>query len=811
MQLRSILKGLLVAGSFFGRASAQTPGLYDETVLRTLDLTFAQSNWYTLLGQNYGTGVDLGADLTVEGVTYPNVGVHFRGGSSYRFIGTSQKKPFGISMDAFVPGQRLLGYKTLNLNNAYLDPTFVREVLSYNVFRRYLPAGKANFVVLRVNGVNWGVYVNVQQVNKDMMREWFVDEDGARMEADALLPGAVPNGSALTWLGSTPSSYFNNYDLKTTTLPQPWTPLIDTCSALNNTPLATMEAALQPRFALDAALRMIAANMVLVNPDSYVSTGHNYFVFHDAYHDRVQTIPWGMNLPLGSSILAGSTTAQRSAWNLFTNQSNSGRPLLSRSWALPALRQRYLAHVRTILTREFSWSLLQPRIAAYQNLIAAEVAADSKKLYPTAAFTANLSQDFVAGFTTISGLQPLVNGRAAYLQGHPELNRPAPTIANVAHQPTSPAPGATVWVSATIAGPAAAVGTATLYSRAIGPFQETPMFDDGQHMDGAANDGVYGAALPTYPPGSFVDYYVGAASTAAAGGAMTFAPPTAEFGAFEVRLPFLPGSGPVRINEFLADNSTVIQDPFGEWDDYLELVNVSPVAVDLSGMHLTDDLLNPTKFTLPAGTTIPADGTLLFWCDEDGAQGPMHANFKLAAGGEVVALFAADGITMLDSFTFGPQATDVSTGRLFDGGGPWVTFPVPTPYAHNENAGCGSRSYSGQSYASQSMALAVTGFAGVGSSFAFDVTAGPANAPGVLVVSLFADHAPLAGSPGALLVQTGPATVMPIALGPAGSAWLPLAVPGDPLLAGLTAYAQTAAIGGTAIELSSAVEVVLCP
>jgi len=116
-------------------AAAQTPDLYDETVLRTLDLTFAQSNWYQLLQQNYGTGVEVLADLTVDGVLYPTVGVHFRGTSSYTFIGSSQKKPFGISLDAVLPEQRLQGYKSLNLNNAYLDPTFVREVLCYRVFR----------------------------------------------------------------------------------------------------------------------------------------------------------------------------------------------------------------------------------------------------------------------------------------------------------------------------------------------------------------------------------------------------------------------------------------------------------------------------------------------------------------------------------------------------------------------------------------------------------------------------------------------------------------------------------------------------
>ena len=85
MQMRiAIVLALAVAGS-----AAQTPDLYDETVLRTLELTFPQSNWYQLLQANYGTGVELQGDLTVDGVTYPSVGVRFRGYSSYSFIGSS--------------------------------------------------------------------------------------------------------------------------------------------------------------------------------------------------------------------------------------------------------------------------------------------------------------------------------------------------------------------------------------------------------------------------------------------------------------------------------------------------------------------------------------------------------------------------------------------------------------------------------------------------------------------------------------------------------------------------------------------------
>ncbi len=806
-RLLTALLAALLAAAISTAAIAQD--LYDETVLRTLHLTFAQSNWYQLLEQNYNTGVELAADLTVDNVTYPNVGVHFRGQSSYLFIGSSQKKPFGISMDAFVPGQRLRGYKTLNLNNGLGDPTFVREVLSYSVCRQYMVAGKANFVVLRVNGNNWGVYVNVQQVNKDMMGEWFTDESGARFEADAWLPGAVLNGSSLTQLGTTSASYEHNYDCKTPELLDPWTPLIDTCAALNNGPLATLNATLQPVLAVDQALRMNAAQVVLVNVDSYVGTGHNYFLYHDALHDRMNTIPWGLNLTLGCLALTGATTAQRSSWDLFINSTNTGRPLTNRLWAVPELRERYLAHVRTMLDQTFSWQVLQPRIAAWQSLIASEVAADTKKLYTTASFTSNVTQDYVTGGAMISGLQGLISGRQTYLQNHPEVARPAPGIRNVAHQPAVPPLHAVIQVTATVSGPAV-VGAVTLWSRAIGAYAATPMFDDGQHGDGIRGDSVFGATMPSYAPGSLVQYYVGA--TSAASGAMTFFPRTAEFMPLQVNLPRPSGAGPVRINEFLALDTAVIQDPAGEWEDYVELHNGSSAPVSVGGMYLTDSLQNPTRFMLPAGTTIAAHGTLLVWCDQDLAQGPLHANFKLSGNGEDIALFAADGVTLLDSFTFGPQVSNVAIGRLGDGGLPWVSFPVPTPNTTNDLTGCGVRAYSAQSYASHTMSLAVTGSPRVGVTFSFGAAGGPPLAPGFLVLAPQPAHLAVPASAITALVELGGTTAwQPIVLDSSGACSLPVAVPSVPSLAGFHCFVQVVALSGIAFAASNGLEIVVCP
>ena len=131
----------------------------------------------------------------------------------------------------------------------------------------------------------------------------------------------------------------------------------------------------------------------------------------------------------------------------------------------------------------------------------------------------------------------------------------------------------------------------------------------------------------------------------------------------------------VVINELMADNDNIIQDPQGDNDDWLELHNLTDSAVSLTGMYLSDKADNPTKWQFPDGTMIPANGYLIVWLDEDhndeDATEGLHANFKLSKGGETVMLVGPDaqGNVVLDSVTFGNQETDVSYGRLPNGTG----------------------------------------------------------------------------------------------------------------------------------------------
>ena len=141
------------------------------------------------------------------------------------------------------------------------------------------------------------------------------------------------------------------------------------------------------------------------------------------------------------------------------------------------------------------------------------------------------------------------------------------------------------------------------------------------------------------------------------------------------------------INEVLAANKTILADSNDEYDDWIEIYNNSNSPINIAGYHLSDDPLDPTQYTIPTSnatlTTVPANGYLIFWADNDTEQGANHTNFKLSASGGSVHLYDTDGTTLEDEITFPAMGEDSSYGRLEDGGNSWEVFTTPTPNSTN--------------------------------------------------------------------------------------------------------------------------------
>ena len=773
-----------------GPAPGQTPDLYDEGVFRTFELTFADPVWYITLATSYPSETYFKADLKVDDITYKDVGVRFRGWSTYRLA--LLKKPFKISMDAFVPGQNLYGYRTLDLNNGGNDPTFMREVLTYHIFRKYSPAPKANWVKLVVNTVNIGVYVNVQPINKDFGREWFKNEDGNRYQAE-LHWNAPANGSALVWLGTRPESYQYSYDLKNEKSPDPWLDVIAVCDVLNNRTLTEMEQQLPGLLSVQSALWMLALNNVVDNPDTYYFLPHNYYLYFDVFQARMHLLSWDMDLSF-------SCTWQDN-WKMdpFHMSTDPNRPLISRLLQVPRWKETYLAHCRTVLENDLRWDVLGPLVAKWQALIDKEVQADPIRIFSYEAFKANVTQNTEER----SGLKPMVDTRRAYLLGLDAFKRPLPAVSGVHQTPGKPTASSEVWVTAAVKA-SAGVQDVFLNYRTRGPFLRVQMHDDGKHHDGAPGDGVGGGRIPPQGPGQQVDYFLEARCAASAGGAMVFEPRTAAHAPFT----FVVEPG-LRVSEFLAVNNTGIRDEKGEQEDWIEILNPTGQTLPLDGLYLTDNLSKPTRWKFPAGHSLAPDATLLVWADNEAGDGPLHATFKLSGGGEEIALFDRDGKTPLDAVAFGPQHHDVSTGRVPGFPGVWVTFPASTPWAENRPVPCGHLAYGGLR-SSAAFDLAPLGTPRIASVVSYKVGKAPPSTPGLLALS----PAPFEGEVGALgtlLLDPSGLVLLGILTDASGTATPHISIPAAPALVGAVFYLQAFVYDGKAGGFSAGVMTRICP
>jgi spore coat protein CotH len=411
--------------------------LYDAATLRTFFLEFEDKDWEKQLMAFHRTDVDVPAKLTVDGKTYAGVGVHFHGASSFMMVGEGQKHSMVLAVNFEHPEQRLYGYRTLNLLNSHEDPSFLRTVLSQSIARQYLPAAKANFVRVVINGESWGIYANAQHLNKDFFKEWYGTSKGTHWRT----PGS-PNGDAgLTYIDESPASYKRRYEIKGQDDSQAWTNLIRLCRVLNKTPTDDLEKALAPLLDIDGALRFLALDIALVNGDGYWTRASDYDIYLDE-KGRFHILPYDSNENfsagrgggrggrggpggrggggMGPGFGGGGGGVQLDPL-FWINQTNSVRnkPLLSKLLEVPALRTRYLGYIRDIAEKWLDWEKLGPLAQQYHALIDSDVKADTRKL--------DSYEEFASSLTEGSGnsLRAFADKRRAFLLNHPQIKESA--------------------------------------------------------------------------------------------------------------------------------------------------------------------------------------------------------------------------------------------------------------------------------------------------------------------------------------------------------------------------------------------------
>jgi hypothetical protein len=394
--------------------------LYDTGTLRTLFLDFENADWEKELSDFHDTDVEVPATLMVDGKTYKDVGVHFRGMSSYMMVGEGRKRSLNLSMDLVKEKQDLRGYRTLNLLNSAGDPTMMRAVLYSEIARHYLPVPRANWVRVVVNGEYWGVYVNAQQFNKDFAEEWWGSKKGARWKA----PGSPGGRAGLEYLGDDVAKYKERFQIKSKDDPKSWAALIELCRVLNQTPADQLVEKLSPILDIEGTLKFLALENVFINTDGYWTRSSDYSlyrdeggIFHIVPHDMNETFkePEGPGMDRSRS--------RGVALDPLVSAENERMPLLSKLLAVPSLRARYLGLIHEIAGTWLAWEKIAPIVEQYRSTIADAVKADTRKLAPTEAFEKGIAVSdpeptAEPGRRRSMSLKSFADQRRAYLLGY---------------------------------------------------------------------------------------------------------------------------------------------------------------------------------------------------------------------------------------------------------------------------------------------------------------------------------------------------------------------------------------------------------
>jgi len=615
--------------------------------------------------------------------TLDSIGFRLRGGTSRQAF----KKSFKVSFNSFTKGRRFHGVKKLNLNGEHNDPSIIRSKLSFDLYHDVgVIAPRASHTRVYINGAYYGLYISVENVDEELLSRNYGDDTGILWKClypadlhyisdDPAVYEGLKNGAALV------------YELETNAKGEDFVPLARFIRMLSKTPPAAMADSLESLLDVPTVLKYFAMDVLVGQWDEYRSLMNNYYLYYMRIENRFTLIPYDYDNTFGVDWFSINWSTAN-PYNYPKVQAGV-RPLSEVLLAQNTYRDLFTHFLSYYNTNVLALPRWESRIDRIRDTITSAALQDSMRMLDYH-FTA---ADFINSYTSGSysnqhvkfGLKQFVNLRNSSLPTQLAFTNAPPTAYNIAVTPENPRGEDSIVVTAACFG-SMGVQRVTLLYTAVGSdsVRRFPMVNipiNGTPVVEKADRWI--VTLPPLGAGARGSFTLELQDNIAQ---VQISPHLA---AIPIRTQTQSGTGLV-INELLADNTNVIADQNGEYDDWIELYNVGSSAIALTGKYLTD---NPTarskwRFAQPNLSINPGE-FLLVWCDDQTTQAGIHTNFKLSANGEYAAIVDTDGVSVIDSISFGPQAKNISFGRSPDGGAQWRTM-TPSPGRANAVTGVGT-------------------------------------------------------------------------------------------------------------------------
>jgi CotH kinase protein len=506
-------------------SKAQSKGdLFDASYVHDVRINFIQKDWKDKLDSLRMANSDnmLIGKVMLDGKQYDNVGIAYAKNPTYMTAG--RRNPWTIRLNYIDKKQNHGGHLSFNISQALRDPSMVREVLGYEIARKYMPSPNSGFINLNVEGENRGIHVGIQAMDETFLAKNFANTEGAffRCVPDTRNEIGVKGECEMVYGALKPQKdvrcMMMNFEMLSK---NGWDDLIELTQTLNNDP-----ANVYKLLNIDRTLWFLAYNNVLVNLNSYNGQfSGNYYMYKDK-SGQFSFIPTELNLIFGSM----KNTDGRSDLDLnglatldpLLYLNSVDKPLIAQLLKNQDFKKIYFSHVKQILADWFESGKYKTRAETLQKMITPYFEEDKLPPYQSAEFKRSLNET-VGTVTKIPGIVELMTLRAKFLKKHPDMLVVQPEISDVSFSSRKKMSTQTITEFHVKAKVDRFPRRVRIFYRPVGftgAFAEAQMFDDGNNHDLAAGDKIFGLAIKPQGKYDAIEYYILAENA----GAATFEP-----------------------------------------------------------------------------------------------------------------------------------------------------------------------------------------------------------------------------------------------------------------------------------------------
>jgi spore coat protein H len=395
--------------------------IFDTSVVRRFDIEIAPDQWDLLrddLDQQYPLAFDerdfswVECTVSVEGETWEHVGFRYKGNSSIGPYGQGlEKLPFKLDFDEYedtypeTKNQRFYGAKMLVFNNSFKDATMIRELLCLELMRDLgAHASRASATRIFVNDVYWGLYINVERVDKRFLADRLDDDSGNLYKPSG-------TGADLTTFVE------DSFEKKTNEDDADWSDVENLIDVLAD-PAGDLGAV----FEVESFLPWLAVNSLLCNLDTYAHMLQNYYLYSDPDSGKFVFVGWDHNEAFGAFNPPGFGPDNIHTFNILDPRIGE-KPLIQRVLENPTWNQQYLALVQQLLDGPLVSATIDARMDAWHDLIRRYVTGTEGESYPYTLlgnpndFDANLAITVPPfGPQSVVGLRGFLTNRRTYVE-----------------------------------------------------------------------------------------------------------------------------------------------------------------------------------------------------------------------------------------------------------------------------------------------------------------------------------------------------------------------------------------------------------